>query len=162
MKELTARKNMRLSGCDYSQNGAYFLTICVKDKHEMLGRIGVGSDDLGAPHAILSEYGTIVEKYILQIEDHYNVALEKYVIMPNHIHMIIRVKDGVPRSSRPTMLIPTIIAALKKMINKSIGFSMWQRSYHDHIIRNEADYQRIWAYIDENPARLTEDCYYTP
>lgn len=104
MKELTARKNMRLGDYDYSQNGAYLITICVRDKHEMLGV--VGSDDLGAPCVILSEYGTIVEEYLLQIEDHYNVTLEKYIIMPNHVHMIIRVKDGVPGSSRPTMLIP--------------------------------------------------------
>ena len=79
--------------------------------------------------------------------------------------MIIIIKDnvsenGVPRSSRPTMLIPNMIAALKKMINKEIGINIWQTSYHDHVIRDEEDYQIHLKYIEENPAKWAEDEYY--
>ena len=104
---------------------------------------------------------------------HYNeVDIDKFIVMPNHIHMIITVnkvggentslENGTPRASRPTAaLIPTIVSTLKKKTNKAIGFSIWQTSYHDHIIRNEADYRRIWQYIDENPLKWQEDKYYT-
>ncbi|MCL2344177.1 MAG: hypothetical protein FWC62_09860, partial [Firmicutes bacterium] len=69
--------------------------------------------------------------------------------------------DGAPRASRPTnALIPSIVAIIKKKTNKAAGFDMWQDSYHDHIIRDEGEYQRIWQYIDENPARWTEDEYH--
>ncbi|MDR1668790.1 MAG: transposase [Oscillospiraceae bacterium] len=159
MRELNSRKATRLKTHDYSEAGYYFITMCVKDKHEMLGTV-VGSDDLGAPLIRLSEYGAIAAEYISQIEFHYDVSVDKYVIMPNHIHMLIQIKNGVPGSSRPTMLIPAIIAALKKMVTKRIGFDMWQGSYHDHIIRNETEYQRIWKYIDENPLNWKEDCYF--
>jgi len=175
-KELPVRKSVRLEGFDYSQNGAYFVTICVKDGHEMLGRI-VGRGDLDAPCVELSKYGFIVRNYIENIESHYNgVRIDKYVIMANHIHMIVIVNrdnhmgsadkctmrgDGASRSPRPTnALIPTIVRAFKKLTDREFGFNMWQTSYHDHIIRNESEYQKIWEYIDENPARWSKDKYY--
>lgn len=68
--------------------------------------------------------------------------------------------SGAPRSSRPTELIPRMIGAMKRFSNQEAGFDMWQTSYHDHIIRSEADYRRIWEYIDTNPAKWREDCYY--
>ena len=49
---------------------------------------------------------------------------------------------------------------MKEAVTKSVGFPIWQKSYHDHIIRDEADYRRIWEYIDNNPAKWREDCYY--
>ena len=160
MQNLSQRKTIRLKDFDYGQNGGYFLTLCIKNRCELLGKINVGSDDPGAPLVAFSEYGKIVDNYINKIENHYGVSVDKYVIMPNHIHMIIIVKDSVPGSSRPTMLIPNIIAALKKMTTKEIGFDLWQTSYHDHIIRNEEEYWKIWKYIDENPAKWEEDKYY--
>ena len=57
--------------------------------------------------------------------------------------------------------VPQIIKMLKEIVTKRIGYSIWQRGYHDHIIRNAADYRRVWDYIDTNPARWREDCYYT-
>jgi len=131
----------------------------------MLGRV-VGHDDPGVPFVQLSEYGKIAEKYIKNIEPHYanaGVIVDKYVVMPNHIHLLIVVHSGgTPRSSCPTSaLLPNISAAFKKMTNKEFGFSMWQDRYHDHVIRNKDSYQRIWQYIDENPARWADDCYYT-
>jgi REP element-mobilizing transposase RayT len=171
MKYQPVRKHPRLKGYDYSQNGAYYITFCVKNRHEMLGQIVEcnGND----AHILLSEYGKTVKKYIEQIEPHYNgVVVDKYVIMTNHVHMIIvinesdndnkmRKNNGASWSPRPTnALIPNIMQAIKKLTNIEFGFNMWQTSYYDHIIRNEASYKRIWQYIDENPAKWAEDCFY--
>jgi len=170
--ELRNRKNMRLTGYDYSQNGAYFVTICVKDGHEMLGKIKNGQ-------SVLNEYGLVVKKEIENIPTiRKECMIEKYVIMPNHLHLIVRIThvgdDGnrpdapradcaVPRADYHPPLrksIPNMVQGLKGAVTRKIGFSFWQRSYHDHIIRNEADYLRIWQYIDENPAKWEEDRYY--
>ena len=189
MSELPKRKNPRLSGYDYSDNGAYFITICTKDRLNLFGEIFfdaqdvfpdgqnvsldtqdvfrnaqniVGCDALGAPKMRLSKYGLIVDKEIKETALYYqSITIDKYVVMPNHIHMIIVIDgNGVPRASRPTMLIPNIIAALKKKTNKQCDGSLWQKSYYDHIIRNETDYLRIWQYIDENPVKWADDKYY--
>jgi len=126
-------------------------------------------DDVGiAPYIELSEYGKIADKHINKINAINNIiSIDKYVIMPNHIHMIIFIrnpetssigKSGAMRTSRPTSAsIPSIMRSFKTMITKEIGFSLWQTTYHDHIIRDEADYQRTWQYIDENPAKWAED-----
>ncbi|MDD6161159.1 MAG: hypothetical protein PUB51_08550, partial [Oscillospiraceae bacterium] len=87
----------------------------------------------------------------------------KYVIMPNHVHLIVRItvrENGAPGSSRPTQMIPRVITTLKRFSNRDTGMDLWQSTYHDHIIRNEADYLRIWNYIDTNPARWQEDRYF--
>ena len=162
---MPVRKKIRLEGYDYSQAGYYFITMCVKDRHEMLGSI-VGHDDSACrPFIKFTEYGNISEKYIKTIESHYNrVYVDKYCIMPNHIHIIFAVCDGqggAPGSSRPTTaLIPRIMAAYKKYTNKEFGFNMWQDRYNDRVIRNKEEYLRIWQYIDNNPAKWAEDDYF--
>lgn len=150
------RKQNRLAGYDYSQNGAYFITVCIKDKKCLLGKI-VGGDAYIAPKILLSEYGKTVEKYICGIK-----GLHKYIIMPNHIHMIIFIcnEEGTMRASSPTQSIPQLIKSFKTLITKEIGFSVWQRSYYDHIIRDEADYEAIWEYIENNPLKWKEDRFY--
>ena len=88
------------------------------------------------------------------------VHLDKYVIMPNHIHLILRV--CAPEGGRPQVA-PTlsrIIQQFKGAVTKSAGSPVWQRSFHDHIIRSEADYLRIWRYVDTNPLKWEEDHYY--
>lgn len=150
------RKQNRLAGYDYSQNGAYFITVCIKDKKCLLGKI-VGGDAYIAPKILLSEYGKTVEKYICGIK-----GLHKYIIMPNHIHMIIFIcnEEGTMRASSPTQSIPQLIKSFKTLITKEIGFSVWQRSYYDHIIRDDADYEAIWEYIENNPLKWKEDRFY--
>jgi len=166
--ELSKRKNLRLKDYDYSKNGAYFVTICVREKHEMLGKI-VGGDAHIAPISQLSEYGLVVQKHIENINTSYPyVSVNKYVIMPNHIHLIFVINGtidfvygGTMWASSPTSaVIPTIVRTLKTMVTKECGFSFWQRSYHDHIIQNEDEYRKIWQYIDENPAKWEEDRYF--
>ena len=111
----------------------------------------VGGDDLGAPKEIkLKPYGKIVEKYILSMEKAYDtIKIENYIIMPNHIHLLILIDTyGLPRSSAPT--ISNVVTAFKKFVNRDCKRNIWQRGYIDHIIRNQADYENHWNYIEYN------------
>lgn len=76
--------------------------------------------------------------------------------MPDHIHILISITNGVPRSSRPTADISQIIAVLKRLINKDVGRNIFQTSYYDHVIRNENDYITKWNYIENNPIKFFE------
>ena len=155
-----ARKRNRLKGYDYSQQGAYFVTICAKDLQELFGAIAMG--ELCIAHPALSRVGTIVEAAIENIPQIYpDVEIDRYVIMPNHIHMIIILDQADADKNKNSKSIPSIMRSFKTMVTKDAGESFWQASYHDHIIRNEADYQRIWQYIDNNPATWADDCYYS-
>ena len=123
----------------------------------------VGDAPLRVPPVRLSEYGAFVEAQIQQISQIYPlVTVDKYVIMPNHIHLIVIIEDGTRRGASPTKaVIPRIVQSLKSMTTKRFGLNIWQRSYHDHVIRNESEFQRIWEYIDNNPALWDEDVYFT-
>ena len=166
MKELPVRKGMRLEGFDYSGNGAYFITMCVKDGHEMLGKVSV---DVGARIArpSLSKAGVIVEDAIHNVSQIYpSVLVDKYVIMPNHVHLILIIQDSfscaTPNNGR-AMRAPTISRLINQMkghVTKQLGYSIWQKLFHDRIIRDEAEYRHIWKYVDENPARWAEDKYH--
>lgn len=148
--DFPTRKPTRLPHYDYSQNGCYFVTVCVKSRKPILSRI-VGGDDLGAPKEIrLKPYGKIAEKYIQSIETAYGcVKVENYIIMPNHIHLLILTDTyGAPRSSPPTL--SAVIGAWKRLVNKEIGQNIWQRSFYDEIIKNETHYFRAWEYIEYN------------
>ncbi len=150
MQELPKRKNLRLQGYDYSTEGCYFITICTENRKNLLSTI-VGGDDLGAPKKVaLKPYGKIVEKYILSMEQAYGtISVENYIIMPNHIHILILIDTyGLPGSSVPT--IPNVVAALKKFTNRDCKINLWQRGYMDHIIRNQTDFEYHWNYIEYN------------
>ena len=153
------RKSARLKEYDYSSEGAYFITMCVKDRKELLARI-VGDDAHIVPKKHLSKYGLICDKYISNINEKYeNVTVDKYVIMPNHIHLLLSV-DGTMWASSPTKSIGSVIRSFKTMVTKEIGRSIWQRSYYDHVIRCEEDYREIWEYIDTNVLRWEKDKFY--
>ena len=160
MKELQTRKKNRLECYDYSSVGSYFLTVCIKDMQELLCRI-VGDAALGVPHVELTEIGEKVKTRIENIFKISNVRLETYVIMPNHIHLLLTITDGTPRAASPTKAkIPQIVNALKSLITKQLGYSIWQRSYHDHIVRDENEFNRIAEYIDSNPICWEDDCFH--
>ena len=133
----------------------------------MLGRIThdedkiVGEDIILPIKTNLSSYGEIVDDAIKNISNIYsNVYVDKYCIMPNHIHLIIicSVENNGRILSAPT--ISTIIGQLKRCVTKQIGFSLWQKSFFDHIIRNENEYKKIWSYIHQNPLKWEVDKYY--
>ena len=99
--------------------------------------------------------GRIANNSIERIEEIYKtIKLDKYVIMPNHIHMILII------DKETTTSIPRVIKQYKEYITKQIGESIWQKSYYDHIIRNEKDYSRIWQYVDNNILKWSLDKYY--
>ena len=144
------RKPTRLQNYDYSQNGCYFVTVCVKNRKPILSTI-VGGDDLGAPKTVrLKPFGKIAEKYIQSMETAYDtVKVDNYILMPNHLHLLISIDTyGAPRSSPPT--VSAIIAVFKRFVNQEIGENIWQRGFYDHIIRNETEYLRAWEYIEYN------------
>ena len=83
------------------------------------------------------------------------------------IHLIIKIENrsrvGMSQAPYPTAnaIIPKFISLFKRYCNREIGYNIFQRSFHDHIIRGENDYLKIWNYIDTNPAKWEEDCFYT-
>ena len=159
--ELPKRKQIRIPAYEYSA-GAYFVTICTQDRRCILSDITVG-EGLAPPACRQSEIGSVLENEILSIPARYpNVSIEKYVIMPNHIHMIVLISAGTGGAS-PSPTLADVVRVIKSIsARKTIGSGLWQRSYHEHVIRNERDYQEIWNYIDSNPAKWAEDRYYHP
>ena len=161
MKEAPVRKSIRLKKYDYSNAGYYFVTICVKGRHEMLGKAVVGATVPGRPcvsRIELSELGKHVDSAIAYYNANGIADFNKYVIMPNHIHLIIVI--GAKTGDRRRSPLQGIVRNLKSYVTKQAGFSPWQKSFHDHIIRDETEYLKICQYIDDNPARWQEDCYY--
>ncbi len=160
-EKLPNRKSTRKKHYDYSSNGSYFITICTEERKNILSSI-VG-DGSSVPQ--LTYIGQTAEGYISRIPVRYrNITVDKYVIMPNHIHLILTIRNpGGTEDPSPT--ISRIIAWVKYGITKHINeinsaHKIFQRSFHDHIIRNKADYDMIWKYIENNPKTWKKDCFY--
>ncbi len=155
---LPQRKSNRLTGFDYSQNGAYFVTLCTKNNKHFFGEIPGSTPGTSEACLQLSPIGRTTEDEIKNISDIYEqIAIDKHVVMPNHIHMIILILSGI---SQHTPTLSRIVQQFKGAVTKRIGFSIWQKSFYDRIIRNEKEYLKIWEYIDTNPAKWKEDRYY--
>ncbi|MBR6681654.1 MAG: transposase [Clostridia bacterium] len=154
------RKKNRLENFDYSSCGAYFITICTSERKnyfwENAGTI------IDCPQNVeLSIYGKIADKAIKNITCSYpSLSLESYVIMANHIHILLRVRAD--EHGRP-LVAPTmsrVVKQLKGVVSKQIGVCIWQKSFHDHIIRNREDYEEHLRYIYENPMNWHYDELY--
>ena len=166
--ELTKRKSARLKGYNYSTPGAYFITICTHNRKNLFSNI-VGAIH-ESPENKLTQYGEFAEQVIKILPDRFNVSIPKYVIMPNHIHLIVEIYEDEKWAIHESPLrqhrsvIDKMVGFLKmnvsKKIHKTSNEKIWERSYHDHIIRGEKDYQKIWEYIDTNTIRWKEDCFY--
>ena len=182
---METRKHIRLKEYDYSQNGYYFITICTAEKSKILCDIPVGANcvrpkqsdipvgancvrpkqrniPVGAncvrPQMTFSEIGKLVDENIGILNDTYDtVRVDKYVIMPNHINLFVAIQNGRTQFA-PT--VSRIIKQFKGKITKQVGFCIWQKSFYDHIIRDETDYLRIWEYIENNPDKWAEDKYF--
>ena len=162
------RKTPRLKGYDYSSPGAYFVTICTAEKKCLFSNI-VGAIH-ESPENILTPYGECVRGVIEALPDRFGISIPKYVIMPNHIHLLIVIEhQNAERAIRESPLqhrsiIDKAIGFLKmnssKKIHNAYKGKIFQRSFHDHIIRGEEDYQKIWNYIDTNPLKWNLDCFY--
>ena len=159
--ELQKRKRNRLENYDYSSCGAYFLTICTSERRNYFWD-NVGAT-IGRPQDIvLSQYGKIVDEAINNIPKIYPVLkIERYVIMPDHIHLLLVVYAD--EYGRP-MVAPTmsrVVQQMKGFVTKRIGHSIWQKLFYDHIIRNQKDYEEHANYIHKNPVRWYHDELYT-
>lgn len=160
---METRKQNRLPEYDYSRAGGYFVTICVQDREKILSEIvsapqidGVGADAYIGPQIKLSETGKVVEKFLRNIP-----GIDRYVIMPNHIHMVVIIEDNGPmRASAPTSSLPQRIKSFKIMVTKTLGRAIFQRSYYEHVVRNEQDYLQICEYIENNPMKWELDPLY--
>lgn len=160
--DLPKRKPNRLKNNNYSQNGAYFVTICTKDRKKILSEIAAGTFLPECPQATLPRllrHGQIAEKYIHKINAHYNhLSIDKYVIMPDHIHFLISLngydETGIASAdSDRTSVIARFVGTFKRFCNKEYKENIWQDRYYDHVIRNQQDYDETWRYIENNPQK---------
>ena len=159
------RKMNRLHKYDYSQNGAYFITFCTKDGLELLWEVSsVGANSV---RPRLSAIGSITQSVIMRIPAYYPaIQLGHFVVMPNHVHLILVIQTGSGQSNGgngQNIFSPTIsrvIKHCKETVTKQIGTSIWQRSFHDRILRNESEYVMACQYILDNPTKWLEDMYY--
>jgi len=158
------RRSVRLTNIDYTSTGAYFVTICVQDKRTIFGIVSGDS-------VVLSSTGEKVEEFWLEIPDHFpNVALDEYVVMPNHIHGILLISresagnDHINRGFQkiPAGSISSIVRSYKAAVTRSLkqkGVSnfQWQRGFYEHVIRSEKALNSIRQYIHLNPRKWSID-----
>lgn len=157
--ELPKRKHPRLKDYDYSQPGYYYVTIHTLDERTVLSRVGRGLAP-AEPKVILSPTGQIALEQLLLLETRFShVRIDKYVIMPTHIHAIIELCGyAAGASPRPTRM--AVIGAYKSFTTRACnckfqtpGQKRFQTSFYETVLRNEKAYQECWRYIDENPAK---------
>lgn len=176
--EKHGRRSIRLPGYDYSQAGAYFVTICAHERRRLFGEIV--NDEMQ-----LNEFGLVVEQCWLEIPNHFSTAdIDYYVVMPNHFHGILWICDrddgrgtpwrapttndavaGTPwraptveKFGKPTVgTLPTMIRSFKSAVTKGVNelrqtpaAPVWQRNYFEHVVRNEDALNRIREYIMYN------------
>jgi len=170
--EIHHRRSTRLKEYDHSQAGTYFITICTWQKECLLGKVVNGE-------IRLNEFGGIVDTFWKQVPNHFpNVALDKFIIMPNHMHVIVLLNDvgaihELPlqsespyqnRIKRRIMLLPKIMGRFKMNSSKTInqirntpGTPLWQRNYFERVIRDEYELHAIRQYIINNPLQWDMD-----
>lgn len=163
------RKNIRLQDYDYSSAGYYFVTIVSYKRKHIFGEVVDGEMNL-------SQAGKIVEQTWQDIPKHFpNTNCNVFILMPNHIHGIINIiKDEIVGARHASPLqringvkpqsVGTIIGSFKSSVTKKLHQTktitqakIWQRNYYEHIIRDEQDYQKIFEYIENNPANWLVD-----
>ena len=158
---LPQRKPNRLKNYDYSSPNAYFITFCTDGRRNLLW------DDVGAsitrPQDVhLSHYGRLADRVINDIPKHYPmITVDRYTVMPNHVHLLLQIHSDPEGRAVPAPDISRVVQQVKGVITKRIGFNIWQKLFHDHVIRNQNEYDLVWRYIDTNPLKWEEDCFYT-
>ena len=139
------RRPTRLPGYDYATPGAYFVTTCTDGYRYLFGRV---EDGIWRPNRL----GGIVEECWLQLRTHYPaIELDEFAVMPNHFHGVVHLRDGAPSLIELVRSFKTFSARRINLVRHSPRTRVWQRSFHDRIVRSDADLQRIRAYIFDNP-----------
>lgn len=150
--ELPQRKSPRIPGYDYSTANYYFITICTYQKRSIFGNPGE-----------LNWMGRCAEEKLHKIAVlNSGIYIDKYVIMPNHIHIIFDVRNCESRKNLGVVIGQYKMAVTKEIRKMIPDFQVWQRSFYDHVIRNQRSYEKIWTYIEHNPFHWKEDCFYIP
>ena len=168
--KLPARKPLRMSHYDYNTPGAYFLTFCTHDRRQTLSHIVGAIHESPEPH--LTDCGRIVDSVMQNIPEHLHVTIDRYVIMPNHVHLIAVITDDdalrAIRESplRSSTIMSKLIGYIKMNSSKAIrrhygDVTVWQRGYYDHVVRNQEDYLALAEYIQTNPLRWELDKLYS-
>lgn len=169
---LPIRKNLRIKDFDYKSENIYFVTICSKNQECIFCNIddeitNVNFDVIDFNNCIhYSNIGMIIVKALESIETIYiGVKLKEYVIMPNHLHLLIQITDEIENNAND-IDISKIIGSFKRFVTQLVNkgnkqkIVVWQKSFYEHIVRNEKDYNRILEYIIYNPYRWKLDEYY--
>jgi REP element-mobilizing transposase RayT len=148
-----SRKTTRIPGYDYSSNNYYFVTICTYNKKCIFGT----SEQL-------NKFGEIAKAEMDEISSHYaGVYIDNFIIMPNHVHAIVVIDCGDESGNKPRL--DHVIGLYKSGVSRKIrkiqpDMKVWQRSFHDHIIRNRHEYEQIWRYVQHNDQKWETDCFY--
>jgi putative transposase len=148
-----ARKPLRLRGFDYSSDGSYLVTVCTYGRRCTLGSIA-------GEHVVKSALGAIVARQIELLPERLpGVGIDAFVVMPNHVHVVVRLQRA--RQASPLRV---VVGSFKSGSAREInalrgtpGAGVWQRGYHDHVIRDVDDLQRVREYVDSNPIRWALD-----
>lgn len=161
--KLPKRKHPRLKEYDYSLPGAYFITVCTCHRRCILSHV-VGRG-LAPAETELTALGMIAREQLAALEERFpSVEITDYVIMPNHIHLLLTLKEAAGASPHPT--VSSVIGAYKSLTARlckqaSSVEKVFQSSFHDHVIRSEEDLRAAREYIAHNPARWREDELYS-
>ena len=160
--ELSKRKHNRLTEYDYSSPNAYFITVCTQNRKNLFWT-NVGAITDRPDNVPLTNLGRIARQSIENIPKHYQtVSVEHFVIMPNHIHLLLQIHTDPDGRSLIAPTISTVVRLMKGAVSKQAGFSVWQKGFYDHVVRSGQDYLDIWNYIEGNPGKWAEDILYVP
>ena len=158
--ERTYRKPNRLPEFDYEIEGCYFITLCTHNRtHLFQMEPAVGNGLCAVPYRSTANH--IIHKWIQETEQKFtNISIDIYVIMPDHIHLIVTIKERHTGRSLPdviqffkTMTTNAYIRCVKNGLLPAFDRKIWQKSYYDHVIRNQQDYYETWKYIENNPSK---------
>ena len=153
----TGRESSRLKNWDYSRKGFYFVTICTKDREELFGEID-------RREMVLNGYGKTVREIICGLSSNFDMFLDCFVVMPNHVHFVVFLRGGAIHESpvQKRSELSKLVGYLKMNVSKKIhllGYKgeIWQRNYYDRVVRNGRELEKIRRYIINNPGMWYRD-----
>lgn len=158
-------RRVRMKGFDYRTPSYYFVTVCTHDRASLFGK--VQNEEM-----LPNQAGRMIADTTNAFQERYpQVTMDSFVIMPNHVHMLIGLNLDIHLEAPSLSLIDAVhwwktqttvkyIAGVKTFGWKRFDGHLWQEGYHDHIVRNDRDLETLRVYIAENPARWGKDIYH--
>ena len=161
------RKKNRLEGFNYAENRIYFITVCTSPRRNLFWTQSAMEDvfcwlpenvgaDIIRPPAVdpLTKAGKTVKTSILSIPEHYRqIEVKHFCIMPDHVHLLLYFWSDSNGQNSNTPTLSTVVGSMKRWVSKQLGYSPWQKSFYDHIIRNQKEDEAAYAYIENNPVQ---------